>query len=461
MKKNWKQYVIIICSLFVIYDDLYAKISLGPYLQSPTASSINILFWTDTISKPIIKIGRQPQKWEKQYVTITNSFVFNIKINNLLENTTYYYGIYINNQLVAGGDSLHYFNTFVKTGQLTNFSVWALGDFGKGTEEQRRAKIAFEQYNSTHPTAFWLWLGDNAYHSGTVEEFRNKVFDRYYGYDSVMRFLPFLPTPGNHDYLSLLHYGGNKESLGAYYSLVNVYQQGEAGGVASKTEKYYSYNYGQVHFISLNSECWSYSVWGNMRMKNWLIKDLAANQQLFTVVYFHQPPYSKGSHDSDTFWELFMKAMRKRIAPVLEEYGVDLVVCGHSHVYERSFLIKGHYGKSTSFNPKKMLVSKSFGDVSKGDMPYVKFTNGKNANLGTIYATCGVGGRPEPLPDFGHPVMAVQAAGEGTEGSLILSFEQNKLTGKYLKGDGTFGDQFTLIKYTKAGKQKKKKVAEK
>ena len=216
-------------NLFVIYNHSFAKISLGPYLQSPTPNSINILFWTDTLSKPIIKIGKHPLQWEKQYKTVANSFVFNIMLTNLHENTTYYYGIYLNNQLVAGGDTLHHFNTFPKTGQSTNFRIWALGDFGKATEEQRNAKIAFENYNRNYPSAFWLWLGDNAYHSGTMEEFRTKVFSRHYGYDSIMRCLPFLPTPGNHDYLSLLHYGGNKESIGAYYSLVNVYQKGGNG----------------------------------------------------------------------------------------------------------------------------------------------------------------------------------------------------------------------------------------
>ena len=41
-----------------------------------------------------------------------------------------------------------------------------------------------------------------------------------------------------------------------------------------------------------------------------------------------------------------MIAMREKVVPILEQYGVDLVLCGHSHVYERSYLINKHYGKN-------------------------------------------------------------------------------------------------------------------
>lgn len=50
-----------------------------------------------------------------------------------------------------------------------------------------------------------------------------------------------------------------------------------------------------------------------------------------------------GSHNSDNFWEVNMASMRDKVIPVLERYGVDLILCGHSHVYERSYLINKHY----------------------------------------------------------------------------------------------------------------------
>ena len=59
-------------------------------------------------------------------------------------------------------------------------------------------------------------------------------------------------------------------------------------------------------------------------MLTWLQQDLASTNQPWLIAFFHHPPYAKGSHDSDV------------------DVGVDLVLTGHSHCYERSYLIDGH-----------------------------------------------------------------------------------------------------------------------
>ena len=81
-------------------------------------------------------------------------------------------------------------------------------------------------------------------------------------------------------------------------------------------------------------------------MYNWLRNDLISNTQQWTVVYFHHAPYTKGIHNSDTEIELI--DMRQNIIPLLESYGVDLVLAGHSHIYERSYFIKNHTGLETT-----------------------------------------------------------------------------------------------------------------
>ena len=82
-------------------------------------------------------------------------------------------------------------------------------------------------------------------------------------------------------------------------------------------------------------------------MMTWLAADLADTTANWIVAFFHHPPYTKGSHDSDTDVELV--EMRENALPILEQGGVDLVLTGHSHSYERSFLIDGHYGVSSTF----------------------------------------------------------------------------------------------------------------
>ena len=81
-------------------------------------------------------------------------------------------------------------------------------------------------------------------------------------------------------------------------------------------------------------------------MAKWLVRDLAATKAQWIIAFWHHPPYTKGSHDSDK--EERLVEMRKYIMPILEEGGVDLVLCGHSHIYERSMLIDGAYQTPTT-----------------------------------------------------------------------------------------------------------------
>ncbi len=74
--------------------------------------------------------------------------------------------------------------------------------------------------------------------------------------------------------------------------------------------------------------CWA------LTMMSWLTQDLAATTKEWIIAFRHYPPYSKGSHDSDTESPLIQT--RENALPILEAAGVDLVLSGHGHSYERS-----------------------------------------------------------------------------------------------------------------------------
>src|SRR4030095_10302026 len=63
------------------------------------------------------------------------------------------------------------------------------------------------------------------------------------------------------------------------------------------------------------------------------------------VAFFHHPPYTKGTHDSDR--EMQLIEMRTHIMPILDSGGVDLVLTAHSHIYERSMLVDSAYATPT------------------------------------------------------------------------------------------------------------------
>ena len=87
-----------------------------------------------------------------------------------------------------------------------------------------------------------------------------------------------------------------------YFQIFNIPTDGSAGGVASGTEKYYSFDYGRIHFICLDSMTSSRAP--GSPMLTWLEQDLGATTQDWIIVFFHHPPYTKGSHNSDTETQL-------------------------------------------------------------------------------------------------------------------------------------------------------------
>src|ERR1051325_393308 len=224
--------------------------------------------------------------------------------------------------------------------------IWVIRDAGTGTAGQTAVRDAFYQLTGTNHTDLWLQLGDNAYNSGTDGEYQAKVFDVY---SSLLRTSVTWPTLGNHDTAQ----SSVDTNTYPYFAMFTLPPAGEAGGEPSSTESYYSFDYANIHFICLNSMTANRSPTGAMAI--WLELDLQANTNQWIIAYWHHPPYSKGSHDSDV--ELELVEMRQNMLPILEAYGVDLVLSGHSHAYERSFLLNGHYGVSTTLSNTMILNS--------------------------------------------------------------------------------------------------------
>src|SRR3954471_11517917 len=94
-------------------------------------------------------------------------------------------------------------------------------------------------------------MGDNAYSSGTDAQYQSYVFDIY---GEQFKTMPLYPSPGNHDYANVGYESATAlTTTFAYYDNFTMPTVAEAGGVASWSEKYYSFNYANIHFISLDS----------------------------------------------------------------------------------------------------------------------------------------------------------------------------------------------------------------
>jgi acid phosphatase type 7 len=270
-----------------------------------------------------------------------------LKITDLTPNTVYYYGVSTaSNEAVEEGNN-YYFKTAPPAGSKQKIRIWAMGDMGDGSLNQKAVRDAYLQSigNDNRKTDVVLLLGDNAYAIGADDEYQNNFFNIYQDY--FLKNNVLWAIPGNHEY-----YSGSRTSRDIpYFRIFSLPQNAEAGGVPSGSEIYYSFDYANVHFIALDSdgiEENQYHLYDTLGPQvKWLKKDLAANRQSWTIVMFHHPPYTKNSHDSDAEGEL--KLIRQNLTPILERFKVDLVLSGHSHLYERSRPMRGHTGISSTF----------------------------------------------------------------------------------------------------------------
>ena len=376
---------------------LNASLVRGPYLQKATQNSMILRWRTDVPTDSKVRFGISPSNLNSVIVSPAFETEHTVEVTGLNPGTTYYYSIGTNNTVYASGLN-HFFETLPLAFEDEVYSFLVLGDAGTGEQGQIDTKNAVLNFAGTSHFNGVLLLGDNAYQSGFDNEYQDNFFANKY--NEIFENTVIWPAPGNHDYNNHIPFSPSP----AYFDIFNCPTNGESGGVPSGTEKYYSFNHGNIHFVSLDSYDVSRSASGEMA--TWLQQDLSVNQMEWVVVFFHHPPYTKGSHDSDNtfFLDGELVDMRENILPIMEQYGVDLVLNGHSHSYERSMLIDGHYGSSDSFGAQ---YTKDSGSGSYPvDCPYEKHTENGVGHQGTVYAVVGCSGKISDVQsDWPHPVI--------------------------------------------------------
>lgn len=181
----------------------------------------------------------------------------------------------------------------------------AAGDIaGCGIEKDAETALLLDNLPGTVAA-----LGDNVYDDGTTQEYNNCYAPTWGRHKSRTR-----PTPGNHEY----------HSAGAapYFTYFGA-AAGEVGA------GYYSYNLGAWHIIVLNSNCDDIGGCSrNSAQGQWLLADLAANPATCTLAYWHHPRFNSGAlHGNDSQYQDFWQ--------ILYDYGADVVLSAHEHLYER------------------------------------------------------------------------------------------------------------------------------
>lgn len=435
-------FLFLLLSLLVAFSFAQTTLLRGPYLQAATDTSVHIRWRTDAAESGRVQWGTAAGSFAffKQETAPTTEH--EVKLTGLQPGTKYRYSIGSNAAVLQGGAD-NYFTTLPVRGAKTPVRIGVIGDCGNNSVNQINVRNQLKAYLGATDMTAWILLGDNAYSYGYDAEYQATFFNIYQEY--FLKQSPLYPSPGNHDYAdnAVLQ---NTHAI-PYYDVFTMPVDGEAGGVPSGNEAYYSFDVGNVHFLSLDSygqEDNSTRLYDTLgKQVQWIKQDLAANQNKdWVVAYWHHAPFSLGSRNGET--EADMTAIRKNFIRILERYGVDLILCGHSHNYERTRLQKGFYGYEAEFNASLHNLSSSSGlyDGSAASCPYTKDTVN---NAGTVYVVAGSAGQLG-LASAGYPHDAMQYANTAVGGSMILEVNGNRLDAKWICADGVIRDKFTMMK---------------
>lgn len=430
--------------LLTLSHELFAQTITRPiFLQKPGLHDITLSWVTDVPTQCTIvyyKENNRSQSLEK--AELKASTHHELTLSDLEANSKYFYALYTGDGLLADAPT-QYFYTAPESTTTQEITIWAMGDFGDFSKQvyidnQQAVSDAYKAFNPGK-TDLWVWLGDHAYCCGTEEQYDRQVFNAYG--PSFMNNIAVMPTPGNHEYLASST--GQKDRIIPYFDIFSLPTQAEMGGIATSTEAYYAYNYGNVHLISLDSFGLDEGLYrlsdSRSKQYQWLVEDLKANKLPWVIVYFHHPPYSSLSHISDAEQELL--DIRRGLVPVFDQYKVDLVLNGHSHVYERSFLMKGLTGSALEYNPAIHQVQATNGNYTATNPPYINKTDG------TIYAVSGSAGRLDWNGyDIPLPCNTYYNYLEG--GSLVIKVKDNRLDASWVTSHKEVKDKFTIFKNT-------------
>ena len=410
-----------------------ALLTRGPYLQMPSPSGVTVRWRTDVATTSRVAFGAAPGGLTQNVDDPTLTTEHIVPVTGLAAETTYYYSVGEIGVPIAGDDANHHFRTAPATGTARPLRLWSIGDAGFTGANLDAVRDAYTTFNGSSTADLFLLLGDNAYVTGTDAQYQTALFDEH---QAMLRTTPVWSVVGNHEAFS----SNSVTGVGPYFDMFSFPTAAEVGGVASGTESYYAFDYANVHVIVLDSE--QAPAAAGTPMLVWLEADLQSavlQNPDWIIALWHRAPYSKGLlHDSDT--ETNEIRMRQFALPILENYGVDVVFSGHSHNYERSYLLDSHYGLSPTFSGANQ-VDPGDGDPN-GDGAYHKSATGPSSHAGAVYVVNGSGSEVR-IATLNHPAMV---AGLLELGSVVLDIDGNTLTAQFINSAAQVRDTFRIVK---------------
>ncbi len=422
----------LLLSLLLLSVQMSAQVTRQPYLQVVTPNSIVVRWDSDSARVGTVYYGASATSLTSAKSDTGAKIKHEITITGLSPKQKYYYSVTGS----SGGRLDQYFVTAPATGTRQSTRFWVISDFGQSfsaSDDARRLVTidVWKAFNNNSLAAdLVLSLGDQS-ESDWESQLQANYFNQL---QDVLRITPLFTTVGNHD-------AGDQRVV--YKASFTLPANAEAGGLASGTEDYYSFNYANIHIVVLCADGFDISP-----ETEWLKNDLVANKSDWLIALMHHPMHSAGDHKSDL--DAFSITEKVNWLPLLEDAGVDLVLAGHNHVYERSYMLDNLTGKSTSLTDANKIDTA----LGRADVDHAYHKMPGQPHGGEVFVNCEGGGTSSDASNLRYPFSFTPVVFRGSdyEGSLVVDVDgSNRMDVKFLcdeldaKGSHIW-DYFTILK---------------
>lgn len=280
-------------------------ITRGPYIQNLTTQSVTIVWRTNRVTDSVVEYGTDVNL-ELLCANSSRSQDHAVTLTGLAAGTTYTYRVRSNGIVLAPPATFRTANPESDT----SFNFVSFGDTGSVQHADKQAAVA--AVAAGLQPRFLLQNGHINNPEGKWESMDAMVFRPY---ADMLRSIPIWPVLSDHDYLT--------DNGAPYFSAFHL-----PANNREKSEKYYSFDYGNAQFIALDVET---DMHPGSPQYLFLVNELLHNRREWNFVFIHGAPYS-GSQ-----WGPADRGhnIRDELTPVFERYGVDMVFCGAKHHYQR------------------------------------------------------------------------------------------------------------------------------
>jgi acid phosphatase type 7 len=280
-----------------------------PYMQGVTAYSAVICWVSAGPDAGVVEYGKTPELGRKEAQPRVGGR-HAVALTGLDPGSTYHYRVE-----GAGGSSATGCFCTAPAGDDSRFSFAVVGDSGSGGKGQLAVAALLERLRPD----LVLHTGDVVYPAGQERHYDRRFFAPY---RNLIKTVPLFPVLGNHD----VRKGNGAAFLENFHPPL---------GSPGSTKRYYSFDWGNTHFVALDSELYHGDRGSDPEeQRDFLERDLATTRKHWRIVFLHRSPYGSSRHGGD-------EKVREDLEPLFATHGVDLVFSGHDHVYERTVPIRG------------------------------------------------------------------------------------------------------------------------